>query len=48
MRATHIPTGVMAQSQNQRDQHQNKAKALEVLHQRLYAIFEEQEASKDK
>jgi len=47
VRATHEPTGVIATCQDERDQHTNKARALEKLKQRLYAIFEEQEAAKE-
>lgn len=39
VRATHVPTGVVAQCQDERDQHRNKARALEALRQRLYTIF---------
>ena len=31
VRATHVPTGVVAQCQDERDQHANKARALEAL-----------------
>jgi peptide chain release factor 1 len=48
VRATHVPSGVVAQCQDERDQHKNKTKAIAALKQRLYAIFEEQENSKEK
>jgi peptide chain release factor 1 len=48
VRATHVPTGVIATCQDERDQHANKARALESLKQRLYAIFEEAESDKEK
>lgn len=48
VRATHLPTGVVAQCQDERDQHANKAKCLEILRQRLYAIHEEAEMEKEK
>lgn len=48
VRATHVPTGVIATCQDERDQHRNKSRALDSLKQRLYAIFEENEANKEK
>jgi peptide chain release factor 2 len=35
VRVTHVPTGIVAQSQNERSQTQNKATALQILRSRL-------------
>jgi len=38
IRITHLPTGIVASSQNQKSQHQNKAMALQVLENRLKGL----------
>ena len=45
VRITHIPTGVIAQCQDEKSQHKNKAKALTVLRTR---IFESERQKKEK
>ena len=36
VRLTHTPTGIVAQCQDQKSQHKNKAKALKILRSRVY------------
>ena len=37
VRITHLPTGIIAASQNQRSQHQNRATAMKLLLSKIYA-----------
>ncbi|MFZ1864861.1 MAG: peptide chain release factor 1 [Polyangiales bacterium] len=41
----HLPTGIMVRSEQQRSQHQNKAKALQILSAKLLDIEREAQAS---
>jgi peptide chain release factor 1 len=43
VRLTHLPTGISVECQEERSQAKNRAKALEMLHSRIYAAMKEQQ-----
>ena len=47
VRITHIPTGIVAECQDDRSQHRNKAKALQVLSARIKEKERSERAAKD-
>ncbi|TVX89516.1 peptide chain release factor 1 [Paenibacillus agilis] len=46
VRVTHVPTGIVAQCQDGKSQHENKDKALQVLRARIYDIKRQEEEAK--
>ncbi|MBO5258922.1 MAG: peptide chain release factor 2 [Agathobacter sp.] len=46
IRITHFPTGIVVQCQNERSQHMNKDKAMQMLKAKLYLLKQEENAQK--
>ena len=46
IRITHFPTGIVVQCQNERSQHMNRDKAMQMLKAKLYLLKQEENAAK--
>ena len=46
VRITHLPTGIVVQSQAERSQHRNRDNAMRILRSRLFLYYQEQERAK--
>ena len=46
IRITHFPTGIVVQCQNERSQHMNKDKAMQMLKAKLYLLKQEENGAK--
>ena len=46
IRITHFPTGIVVTCQNERSQHMNKEKAMQMLKAKLYMLAQEEQAAK--
>lgn len=46
IRITHFPTGIVVQCQNERSQHMNKDKAMQMLKAKLYILKQQEQLEK--